>query len=51
METRDAVHAFVTGLPSYLQQIPDAAANEQEYARFVAWLAEAGALAGRCLAA
>ncbi|OYX47538.1 MAG: hypothetical protein B7Y90_12740 [Alphaproteobacteria bacterium 32-64-14] len=47
----EALPVFVTAHPSYLLRIPDAAAKEQEYVRFVAEPAEAKALATPLLAA
>lgn len=48
--TKDGAPLFVTVHPSYLLRLPDAAAKEREYARFVADLGQARALATRLAA-
>jgi probable DNA metabolism protein len=47
VQTREGAPLFVTVHPSYLLRLPDAAAKEREYARFVVDLGEAKASAAR----
>jgi uracil-DNA glycosylase family protein len=47
IETRERAPVFVTVHPSFLLRLPDQDAKAREYARFVAELGEAKALAGR----